>query len=128
MWLKDTRKSSTTIFTQHPDGSGGGGPTGTSSGIGGSRTTGTVSGTGGTSEASKPKYQATEYSTVITAFDPRTGKSKTVKSTRRVWQREDIDPEMKIPAGTVYGNGRIVAKDTTYRELLKKGQAPFVLV
>lgn len=84
-------------------------------------------GTGG-SAAPTPKYQATEYSTVITAFDPRTGKMKTVKSTRRVWQRDGIDPDMKIPAGTVYGNGRVVAKDTTNRELMKRGRAPFVLI
>jgi len=126
MWLKAIRRSSTIIFTKHPDAGGGSG----SAGAAGTAPAGTTSagGKSGGVGTQKPTYQATEYSTVITAFDPRTGEKKTVKSTRKVWQREGIDPNMKIPAGTVYGNGRVVTKDTTNRELMKKGQAPFVLV
>lgn len=71
------------------------------------------------------KYEKSEYSTRITYKDPVTGEKKTADSNRTVYKNNELDLDMVIPAGTKW-NGHTIAKDTTNRELMEKGNAPFL--
>lgn len=73
-------------------------------------------------------YHPVEFGTEITAKDPRLGEKRTVQSKRTVYQREGIDLDLEIPAGTKFSNGKSVKSRITNRELMKKGSAPFVYV
>lgn len=74
------------------------------------------------------QYQAVEYDMDITATDPATGERKTVSSKRTVHQRNDINLDFEVPAGSEYANGRVMTESKTNRELMQNGQAPFVYV
>ena len=54
--------------------------------------------------------------------------NKIVLSKRTVYQRLGVELDLEIPAGTLYSNGRQMKKNTTNRELMKAGKAPFVYV
>lgn len=73
-------------------------------------------------------YQPTEYSGTLTFTNPENGQRETVPINRTVYQTDKIDPNLKIPAGTKFANGHTVKTDTTNRELMEKGNAPFVPV
>lgn len=56
-----------------------------------------------------------------------TGKIKGKSVQRIVWIDTRLDPNLLIPAGTKFSNGRTVAADTTNLELMRKGRAPFIM-
>ena len=63
-------------------------------------------------------------------FYQKTHFSVTVKGqpvNRIVWIDTRLDPNLIIPAGTKFSNGRTLAADTTNLELMRKGRAPFIM-
>ena len=73
-------------------------------------------------------YNTRIYTAEVNATDPDDNIRKHLKSTRRVIQLDDnsINLDLVIPAGTKY-NGKSIKKDTTNRQLMAEGKAPFVM-
>ena len=51
-----------------------------------------------------------------------------VSINREVWKNNSIDPDLVIPSGIKYPNGKELVTATTNRELMAAGKAPFVLI
>lgn len=66
-------------------------------------------------------FQAVQYTGTVTVG------GNAVSVSRQVIQYCEIDPAMVISAGTRYANGLTLNSDTTNLDLMKNGQAPFVL-
>ena len=71
-------------------------------------------------------YQKTTFSETFTYTDPKTKQRVTWNSNRTVYENSNLDPNLVIPAGTQYGNGRVVQADITNLELMEQGKAPFI--
>lgn len=95
-------------------------------GKGGSGTA--ASAPGGGAGQSGSGYRPTEYSGTLTFTNPENGQRETASINRTVYQNDKIDPDLKIPAGTKRPNGTVITADTTNRELMEGGKAPFVPV
>jgi hypothetical protein len=63
------------------------------------------------------KYVRTVYSDVISGKEIR----------REVYRNTEIDPDIIVPKGTHIGNGKYLECDKTNLELMRNGNAPFVL-
>lgn len=54
--------------------------------------------------------------------------SPSASGSRVVYENQQIDPDLVIPAGTPFGNHRTLKESKTNLELMEEGKAPFVAV
>lgn len=71
-------------------------------------------------------YKKTEYSARLSFKNPDTKQREQVETKRTVYQNSRLDPNLVIPKGTRYSNGKLVRHDITNLELMSAGKAPFI--